>query len=87
MAELPSTVSVACPRCNDPILCALKSELIPPKPGEKSGREVRAWIPDLATPMRLHYESSGHSAPLPASVQRFSPHVENVIAEYRSEDD
>lgn len=62
--NVPSTVDVACPRCDVPIKCTLVITQAAPKPGARVAVHVAA-VPDLAEHFAAHYRDAGHAPPAP----------------------
>jgi hypothetical protein len=66
MTEIPETVGVGCPRCDTPIVCALKvaEPLQKPKPGMPKpipgGKTapIALTVPDLAERFAEHYRDA-----------------------------
>lgn len=63
-----STVDVACPRCDVPIVCTLEITPLPPTPGQ-TVMAVTAKVPDLAERFAAHYRDAGH---VPTPTERFA---------------
>jgi hypothetical protein len=81
MPEIPDTVGVKCPRCDDLVQCTLKTVLpqVRHKPGPKRGRRdltepepVVLTVPDLADRLADHYTAK-HGVVVPSAPM---PHVE-----------
>lgn len=56
MPALPTTVAIACPRCNDTIECTLVTEHTPDD-DRRGFHTLTCHIPDLAERMTAHYET------------------------------